>query len=489
MSSFLPPHRRKTLAADQNHYVNIPNVIVMVGLPARGKTYIAKKLTRYLNWIGINTRVFNVGEYRRKATAAYKSHEFFRPDNLEARQIRSKCAADALDDLCRWLDSGDGEVAVYDATNTTRERRRFIYEQVVERHRYKLFFVESICDDPNIINANVREIKIHSPDYKEIDKDEALADFLKRIEHYKDSYEPIDEQQEAHYSYMQIFKAGEKVLVHRSEGHIQSRVVYYLMNIHITPRSIYLTRHGESIYNLESRIGGDSELSPRGWEYSRALAKYIQEQEIPQLRVWTSQYRRTHQTAQNIVAPKEQWKALNEIDAGICEEMTYEEIKDKYPEEFEARNVDKFHYRYPKGESYEDLVARLEPVIMELERQQNVLVIGHQAVLRCLLGEFPLDELAQIRSPRRSPSQDANLTDSLKNLAAYFLDKNSGESNWAGGELEQSQASRPLTNKCPPPEQIPYIKVPLHSIIKLSGITRSEEIIVPIEAVDDHELI
>ena len=33
-----------------------PCVIVLVGLPARGKTYIAKKLTRYLNWIGIETR-------------------------------------------------------------------------------------------------------------------------------------------------------------------------------------------------------------------------------------------------------------------------------------------------------------------------------------------------------------------------------------------------------------------------------------------------
>jgi len=33
-----------------------PSVIVMVGLPARGKTYMAKKLTRYLNWIGIDTR-------------------------------------------------------------------------------------------------------------------------------------------------------------------------------------------------------------------------------------------------------------------------------------------------------------------------------------------------------------------------------------------------------------------------------------------------
>lgn len=391
MSSFLPPTRRKNYK-DRSTYVNIPNVIVMVGLPARGKTYIAKKLTRYLNWIGISTKVFNVGEYRRKATAAYRNHDFFRTDNLEAQRIRNQCAIDALTDMCKWLDSGDGEVAVYDATNTTRERRKLIYEQVVEKCGFKLFFVESICDDPNIIEANVREVKIHSPDYKEIDKDEALADFLKRIEHYKSSYQTIDEAVESKYSYMQIFKAGEKVLVHRSEGHVQSRVVYYLMNIHIIPRSIYLTRHGESIYNLEGRIGGDSELSPRGWEYSRALAKYIHEQQIPQLRVWTSNYKRTIQTAHGIEAPLEQWKALNEIDAGICEEMTYDEIKDKYPEEFAARNQDKFHYRYPKGESYEDLVARLEPVIMELERQQNVLVIGHQAVLRCLLGKFKVNQ-------------------------------------------------------------------------------------------------
>ena len=39
-------------------------------------------------------------------------------------------------------------------------------------------------------------------------------------------------------------------------------------------------------------------------------------------------------------------------------------------------------------QSYEDLVARLEPVIMELERQENVLVVAHQAVLRCLLAYF-----------------------------------------------------------------------------------------------------
>lgn len=35
---------------------NSPTVIVMIGLPARGKTYMSKKLTRYLNWIGVPTK-------------------------------------------------------------------------------------------------------------------------------------------------------------------------------------------------------------------------------------------------------------------------------------------------------------------------------------------------------------------------------------------------------------------------------------------------
>ena len=53
---------------------------------------------------------------------------------------------------------------------------------------------------------------------------------------------------------------------------------------------------------------------------------------------------------------------------GSCEDMTYDEIAERFPAEFAARDLNKLTYRYPGGESYEDLVARLEPVIMELER-------------------------------------------------------------------------------------------------------------------------
>jgi len=366
-----------------------PHVIAMVGLPARGKTFISKKLTRYLNWIGVNTKVFNLGDYRRKVSGGeLPSHKFFKTDNTEGMKIREQVCVDALEDVFSWFE-GDGEVAVFDATNTTRERRRMLYERIVVERGYKLFFIESVCDDQSIVDENIKEVKVSSPDYVNSKAEEVMTDFKKRIEHYESQYEPLDEStDDCRYSFLKIFNAGKKVMVYQHEGHIQSRIVYYLMNIHIAPRTIYLCRHGQSLYNSERRLGGDSGLTECGMLYARKLGNYINKLCIPDLVVWTSWLRRTVQTAQFIGGPQERWRTLNEIDSGDCDGLTYEEIKERFPSEFACRSNDKFMYRYPNGESYEDLVARMEPVIMELERKGNVVVVGHQAVLRCLLGYF-----------------------------------------------------------------------------------------------------
>ncbi len=45
--------------------------------------------------------------------------------------------------------------------------------------------------------------------------------------------------------------------------------------------------------------------------------------------------------------------------------------------------------RYPSGESYLDVIQRLEPVIIEIEREREcVCIVAHQAVLRALYGYF-----------------------------------------------------------------------------------------------------
>ena len=45
---------------------------------------------------------------------------------------------------------------VFDATNTTRARRAMIYDVCTVKHSYKTFFVESLCIDKNIIEANIK---------------------------------------------------------------------------------------------------------------------------------------------------------------------------------------------------------------------------------------------------------------------------------------------------------------------------------------------
>lgn len=83
-----------------------------------------------------------------------------------------------------------------------------------------------------------------SPDYKGVELDEAVFDFKKRIESMKCEYETMDESRDRDLSFIKIYNQGEKFLVNRVQGHVHSRVVYYLMNIRVLPRTIYITRHG-----------------------------------------------------------------------------------------------------------------------------------------------------------------------------------------------------------------------------------------------------
>lgn len=154
-------------------------------------------------------------------------------------------------------------------------------------------------------------------------------------------------------------------------------------------------KHGESEFNLQGKIGGDANISSRGELYAQALPSLVSKSidDDRKLTVWTSTLKRTIQTARFLAASpraeqKLEWKALDELDSGLCDGLTYEEIAELYPEDFAARDDDKYNYRYRGGESYRDVVIRLEPIIMELERSENVIIVTHQAVLRCIYAYY-----------------------------------------------------------------------------------------------------
>ena len=395
-------------------------VIVMVGLPATGKTYIGRRLKQYLRFFhDCRTEIFNVGNYRRKVFGAETPHTFFSQHDEEAMAKRMKCAQMAMEDCKTWLRKEDSRpsVAVFDATNTTVSRRAWIMEQldgVVESSK-NVVFVESICDDDSIVDANIRAVKLKMPDYKSLSDKDAVQDFKQRINHYKEVYEPMCDKRDANLSFVKLKNGGRGVEMNCVRGYLQGRILHFLINLHTTPRPLYFSRHGQSQYNVLGKIGGDSFLSPQGEAYAVELAKFAHEEILgldpdgtfkdentctaSHARLYTSSLRRTKQTARHIKHPvcadgwvcmrPVEWRGLDEIFAGDFDGMTYEEIKEQFPHEFAARAKDKLRYTYPRGESYIDVIKRLDPVIHELERQTDpLLLVGHQGILRILFAYF-----------------------------------------------------------------------------------------------------
>lgn len=173
---------------------------------------------------------------------------------------------------------------------------------------------------------------------------------------------------------------------------------------------ILLVRHGQSEYNVDERLGGDPGLTERGRSFSKRLGSWISQHfEEPKeaLHVWTSTMKRAIQTAEPVSCDVvKRWRELEEISVGICDGLTYHDVERHFPAEFEARQADKLRYRYPQGESYLDVLQRLEPVVQGLEEQETpTLIVGHQAVLRCLYGRLccvPPEDIPHIEIPSQT---------------------------------------------------------------------------------------
>lgn len=267
-----------------------PLVIAMVGLPARGKSYIVKMLMRYLKWNGYDAEVFNVGSYRRQRGLASADASFFNASNEDAQKMREQLAMHVLDSLYQWLhepvENSKGRVGIFDATNTTRSRRLALAERA-RRENVFLLFVESICDDEAVLQRNY-SLKLNNDDYKKVDAKTAMKDFIERVAAYEKVYETIqDDEDNNQVSYIKLINVGQKVITRNCTGYVPSQVAFYLQNIHILPRKIYLSLNSEVMSNDVSSPGAGSvassllsgpqhsRLSEAGLAYSLDLAKYI----------------------------------------------------------------------------------------------------------------------------------------------------------------------------------------------------------------------
>lgn len=118
--------------------------------------------------------------------------------------------------------------------------------------------------------------------------------------------------------------------IHKVRGYLQEKIVTFVMNLTISQeRIIYLIRHGESQFNVEKRVGGDADLTQKGRKFAESLNPFFKSEikEGTEVSILTSTLKRTIQTASFINIPGVtpiSLKVLDEINAGVCETLTYE---------------------------------------------------------------------------------------------------------------------------------------------------------------------
>ncbi|MCJ1353080.1 MAG: hypothetical protein MMC33_003064 [Icmadophila ericetorum] len=389
--------------------------IATVGLPARGKT------------LGVKTRVFHLGDYRRATLGPGRDvpdDYFFVNASASSILLRQKILRKCREDIYHFLDHENGQIAIYDAVNPLAAGRLSLAKEFA-KHDVKTLFIESACDDEKIIEENVRNVKISSPDYVGWSQEAAVKHYLARVTAKIPHFETMEEPE---LNYIKMINAGERVVVNNCNfGYLSHRIVFYLLNLHIKLRHTYFARAGTS--REEDSYKVDADLSEQGIDYARKMSETLlkhREAErqalidrggpttpLKKLTVWTSTRRRTVETAQFLYEwgyGVRQRPQMSQLNPGVCEKMSQRRIREEFPEEVARHEADPYHHRFPRAESYHDLAVRLEPIILELEREQNdLLIIAHESVLRVLYGylmacnatdipslSFPRNEIIEI---------------------------------------------------------------------------------------------
>lgn len=138
---------------------------------------------------------------------------------------------------------------------------------------------------------------------------------------------------------------------------------------------ILLVRHGETDWNVAQRIQGstDTPLNETGIMQAQKLAEELAKRETPIIGVYTSKLERAAKTAECvaeklgkecIVLP-----GLEEINFGLWEGITWEQVAEQFPEEYQIWRQNRRYEHPPKGESYQELVERVVAALQKLLKE------------------------------------------------------------------------------------------------------------------------
>lgn len=178
--------------------------------------------------------------------------------------------------------------------------------------------------------------------------------------------------------------------------------------------NLLFARHGETDWNIQKRIQGsaDTELNENGLLQASQLARQLETNHIRPERIYTSRQRRARQTAETAAKALGVecivQDGLEEISFGLWEGLTWNQVEERYPEEFAAWYKNRRYEKTPEGESYQDLLNRLLPTLHAVIKKEEaltasgshsgtILFVTHSAVIMSLmacLNNTPFSQMA-----------------------------------------------------------------------------------------------
>lgn len=213
---------------NKRHNVNHKFCVVLIGLPATGKSTISRDLINFLHsseqTSQLRCSIFNAGNVRRKLSVRRRrptalsglgemnksEDDLFNPKNAHKKEEYAKIT---LSKLFEEVSNDQCDVAIFDATNSTLARRDFIIEQIRDFNKLHYdnqnniensgsknmgttpihitpIFLQVSCNDPSFIKFNIHN-KSFNQDYFDKPYEFAVRDFAKRLKQYHSQFVPF----------------------------------------------------------------------------------------------------------------------------------------------------------------------------------------------------------------------------------------------------------------------------------------------------------
>lgn len=169
---------------------------------------------------------------------------------------------------------------------------------------------------------------------------------------------------------------------------------------------LHLFRHGETDWNAERRIQGQSEsrLSELGIQQAQALGQRIAQLHFDQ--VYCSSSLRTRQTAEHAFAHRandiKYLDTLREIDLGPWEGKLYAQIESEQPEAFRHFWQEPHLFNVSGAETFGQLQQRAIKAISGIKsapQTGHVAIVSHGALIKSLLCHYQNKQLSELWAP------------------------------------------------------------------------------------------